>query len=223
MSKTVIFHGVAVIIIFAMVIWASMGVNETLEITDSMEEYEIESLKKENFKQEGIAMLKGALAFLVAGGYVAFLFIKYALPKITGAMSDFVFSDSSAQEEIEDEVMRTARMFYAQGEYEAAAEAFAQAAIKSPEERLPVIERAKVQLEKLENPAAAVATYEEALEGRAWEEEDATFFMFRIANLYREELNNPEAATAMLEKIMARFPGTRQAEKAMAQLRQKQD
>lgn len=218
-KKVIVIHVVMILIVVATIWWATLEVEKVPESVDMTLE-SIGADRGEGLKAQGTAMLKGAVAFIVAGLYLAFVTIKYVLPKFTGAVSDFVFSASDAPDEEEDETMRVARMFYAQGEYEASAEAYAQAALKDPESRYPVVERAKIQLENLEDPAAAAETYREALDGHDWEEGDAAFMLFRLAGLYREDLKDEDAARTVLEQVLASFPDTPHWENAMKQLRE---
>lgn len=219
MRKTLIMHGVVIVVLAVIIWWAVAGVDPAAVDGSLSVEGVSESGREDGLKAQVMAMIKGVVAFALVGIYGAFLTFKYVLPKFSGAVSDFMYSDSSAPEVEEHDAMRTARIFYAQGEYEGAAEAYAQAAIEQPEERLPVVERAKIQLEHLDDAQGAVATYREALDGREWELEDGAFLMFRLIDLYQETLEDVDAAKGVLEEVVEKYPETRHSANAAHKLR----
>ena len=106
----------------------------------------------------------------------------------------------------------------AQGEWEAAIGAFKEAAVEDPLNRMPYIEIAKIQKQHLEDPAAAITTLREAIEGQEWQENDAAFLMFRLAELYDEEVGDRESAVTIFEQVMEQFPGTRHSANARTKL-----
>ena len=83
---------------------------------------------------------------------------------------------------------------------------------------MPYVEIAKIQKVYLEDPLAAIETLREAIEGHEWEENDAAFLMFRLAEIYDEDANDREAAVAIFEQVMEQFPGTRHSANARTKL-----
>jgi hypothetical protein len=84
--------------------------------------------------------------------------------------------------------------------------------------RLPWVEIAKIHRDNLENPVAAIATLREALESHEWEVNDAAYFMFRIAELYDEDLANRETAIEILQQVCSELPETRHSANARHKL-----
>ncbi|QTN32877.1 tetratricopeptide repeat protein [Akkermansiaceae bacterium] len=83
---------------------------------------------------------------------------------------------------------------------------------------MPYVEIAKIQKVHLEDPAAAITTLREAIEGQEWEEKDAAFLMFRLAELYDEDAGDRESAVAIMEQVMEQFPETRHSANARTKL-----
>jgi tetratricopeptide (TPR) repeat protein len=119
---------------------------------------------------------------------------------------------------VEADPMHDARSLYAQGDYEGAIEAFREASNADPMNRMPWVEIAKIQRDNLENPVAALATLREALESQEWEVNDAAYFMFRIAELYDEDLQNRETAIEILQQVCTDLPETRHSANARHKL-----
>jgi tetratricopeptide (TPR) repeat protein len=119
---------------------------------------------------------------------------------------------------MERDAFHDARVLMAQGEWEDAIEAFKSAAVEEPLNRMPYIEIAKIQKNHLEDAQAAIATLREAIEGQEWEQDDAAYLMFRLAEFYDEDAEDREAAVAIFEQIMEQFPGTRHSANARTKL-----
>jgi len=206
MIKTVVIHVVAVVGLILLSVWAfggSGGDDQGAGVgTELLED------RQAKMTGEAAAMGRGAVAFLWGGVYLAYLFIKFLLPKITEAMSGMMIGESVAPPKIEEaNTMRTARVALARGDYEAAVKAFETAAEEMPDDRMPIVECVKVQVENLEDLEGAVETYKAALK-REWGEADEAFFMFRLAELYEEKLEDLESARDVLEDIAGAFPET---------------
>jgi tetratricopeptide (TPR) repeat protein len=147
-----------------------------------------EDMTEEIAKQDTI--VKGAedsktfsgvlLAFLTAG-LVGIVFVIHVLPMMAHRVTHAVYDSA---EEVEKDPMHDGRAKVAQGDWEGAIEAFRQAAEAQPLNRLPWVEIAKIQLDQLEDTPAAVQTLRTAIEGQEWEENDAAFLMFRLAEIY---------------------------------------
>ena len=89
---------------------------------------------------------------------------------------------------------------------------------QEPLNRMPYLEIAKIQKNQLEDPLAAITTLREALEGQEWQEEDAAFLMFRLAEIYDEDADDRKAAVAIFEQVMEQFPETRHSANARTKL-----
>src|SRR5690606_1173520 len=121
-------------------------------------------------------------------------------------------------EEVEQDPFHDARVLMAQGEWEGAITAFRMAAEQDPLNRMPYVEIAKIQKVHLEDPHAAIATLRMAIEGQEWEQNDAAFLMFRLAELYDEDAHDRAAAVAIMEQVIEQFPETRHSANARTKL-----
>ena len=155
-------------------------------------------------------------ASVALGVYLACVCVMYVLPAISEQISGLFYANP--HHIAEEDVMRDARAFVAQGEFEGALAAYRHAAREEPENRLPWVEMAKIQVEHFKAPGEAAAIYAEALERREWPASDAAYFMFRISELQIEELDEKEAGIAALEQVVELFPGTRHAANANTRL-----
>jgi tetratricopeptide (TPR) repeat protein len=114
--------------------------------------------------------------------------------------------------------MHDARAKVAQGDWEGAVEAFRLAAAAEPLNRLPWVEIAKIQIDHLEDPNSAIQTLRTAIEGQEWEENDAAYLMFRLAEIYDTELSDRTSAATTLQQVMEQFPETRHSANARHKL-----
>jgi len=222
MILKVMIHVVIVAAIVALSFWAfGGGGSDAIQDAGSGQGSAEELIqRKDTIKDEAGAIGRGAVVFLVAGAYLAYLFLKFLLPKFTGAVSGMMIGESVAPPEIEEaDAMREARVAVAQGDFEKAVEAYGRAMEETPDQRMPVVERAKVQLENLEDAEGAIDTYRTAMENE-WEVDDAAFFMFRLAELYEEKLGDFDAAKGIYEQVLEAFPETRHSANANHKLRE---
>jgi tetratricopeptide (TPR) repeat protein len=172
-------------------------------------------LKVELRSIEGERTFNGILLTFLSAGLIGIVFVTQVLPILADKFSQAVYESG---EEVERDAFHDARVLMAQGEWEGAIEAFRLAAEADPSNRVPYIEIAKIQKNHLEDPAASIATLREALEGQEWEEDDAAFLLFRLAELYDEDAEDREAAVAIFEQVMEQFPGTRHSANARTKL-----
>jgi tetratricopeptide (TPR) repeat protein len=155
------------------------------------------------------------LAFLTAG-LVGIVFVIHVLPALAHRVTHAVYDSG---EEVEKDPMHDARAKVAQGDWEGAIEAFRQAAAVDPLNRLPYVEISKIQLEQLEDPHAAVQTLRHAIEGQEWQENDAAYLMFRLAEIYDSNLEDRHSAATIMQQVMDQFPETRHSANARHKLR----
>ena len=178
-------------------------------------EEQVPELKTKMHGIEGQRVFSGILLSFLSAGLVGIVFVTEVLPifaqKITHAVYD-------SGEEVEQDAFHDARVLMAQGEWEAAIESFKEATEGDPLNRMPYVEIAKIQKFHLEDPMAAIMTLREAIEGQEWEEKDAAFLLFRLAELYDDDAEDRESAVAIMEQVMEQFPETRHSANARTKL-----
>jgi tetratricopeptide (TPR) repeat protein len=172
-------------------------------------------LKSELRGIEGQRTFNGILLTFLSAGLIGIVFVTQVLPILAEKFTHAVYESG---EEMERDAFHDARVLMAQGEWEQAIEAFKLAAVEEPLSRMPYIEIAKIQKNHLEDPMAAIATLREAIEGQEWEQDDAAYLMFRLAEFYDEDAEDREAAVTIFEQIMEQFPGTRHSANARTKL-----
>jgi tetratricopeptide (TPR) repeat protein len=172
-------------------------------------------LKTQMHSIEGQRVFSGILLCFMSAGLVGILFVTTLLPAIAQKMTHAVYDSG---EEVERDPFHDARVLMAQGEWEGAIAAFRTAAEQDPLNRMPYVEIAKIQKFNLEDPHAAIATLREAVEGQEWEQNDAAFLMFRLAELYDEDVGDRAAAVALMEQVIEQFPETRHSANARTKL-----
>jgi tetratricopeptide (TPR) repeat protein len=175
----------------------------------------VPKLKSRMHGLEGERTFNGILLAFLSAGLIGIVFVSEVLPILAHKMTHAVYDSG---EEVEQDALHDARVLMAQGEWEGAIEAFKEAATQDPLNRMPYIEIAKIQKVHLEDPAAAIMTLREAIEGQEWQENDAAFLMFRLAELYDEDAGDRESSVAILEQVMEQFPGTRHSANARTKL-----
>jgi tetratricopeptide (TPR) repeat protein len=189
---------------------------ERIENEGSVEELETVPTLKENVESaRGQKTLTGILLAFLTAGLVGVIFVVDLLPAIAHKFTPAVYDSA---EMVEDDVMHDARAKMAQGDYEGAIAAFRDAAAAEPMNRLPYVEIAKIQRDNLGDPAGASQTLRQAIEGQAWEQTDAAYLMFRLAEIYNENLGDLESAVAIMQQIMTQFPETRHSANARTKL-----
>jgi len=189
---------------------------ERIEMEGSVEEQEkVPTMREEVENVEGQKTLTGILLAFLTAGLVGVIFVVDVLPAIAHKFTHAVYDSA---EMVEDDVMHDARAKMAQGDYEGAIAAFRDAAAAEPLNRLPYVEIAKIQRDNLGDPAAAALTLRQAVEGQAWEENDAAFLMFRLAEIYQENLGDQASAVSIMQQVIDQFPETRHSANARTKL-----
>jgi tetratricopeptide (TPR) repeat protein len=156
------------------------------------------------------------MAFLTAG-YGGVVFVAYLLPILAHRATHTVFDSG---EILEKDPMAEARSKVAQGDYEGAIEAYRIASENDPENRMPWIEIVKIQRETLQQPQAAIHSIREALANYAWPENDASFFLFRLADLYQNDMQDLDTAARIMKQVIEQFPETRHSANARNKLQE---
>ena len=124
----------------------------------------------------------------------------------------------SAPEEVEPDKYHDAASKLAQGDYQGAIKAYRAIAKDEPDTRFPIVEIAKIQQEHLHDGDAAINSIQTALDSKEWAENDAAYFMFRLADLHQTEKNDEETAKAYLNRVIETFPETRHSANATHKL-----
>lgn len=174
-----------------------------------------------DWKYEGIdetsKILVGIVLLVVVAGYGGIVFVAYLLPAMVHRFTHMFYG---SEEEAEVDPMHDARALFAQGDFDGAIEAYRGVAAEQPENRFPWIEISKIQHDNLEDPDAAIATLRQALESFEWRVNDAAFFMFRLAEMYEVDKDDPNTAIGILHQVVDHFPETRHAANATHRLRE---
>lgn len=184
-----------------------------LEVNDPEERRP--KLKSEMSGKEGARIFNGILLTFLSAGLIGIILVTTVLPLLADKMTHAIYDSG---EEVERDVLHHARVLMAQGDWEGAIEAFRMGAEQDPLNRMPYLEIAKIQKNHLEDALAAITTLREALEGQEWQEEDAAFLMFRLAEIYDEDADDRKAAVAIFEQVMEQFPETRHSANARTKL-----
>ncbi len=157
----------------------------------------------------------GGLILVAVVGAAFFAFT--VLPTVGDIIAGFFYSAPNT--EVEKGPHHAALAKVAAGDYPAAVAEYEKALEKDPEDVMALIEIARLQVDKLGDPQAAVERLEQALEGD-WDKEKVGPVSFRLADLYWRELDDPERARAVLEQIVGLLPGTTHAANASQRIRQ---
>ncbi len=166
---------------------------------------------------ETSAMLKVGAPMLISIIYGGVLAVLYVLPMFVDKIGEEVMGSSA---EVEDDPLDEARAAVAAGEYAEAIGVYRKAWLENRDERFPVLEIAKIQRTSLGSPVVAVSTLNEALDDHEWPEDDAAFMMFRIAEIYEEDLGDREGLAKILREVTEKLEGTRHAANAAHRLRE---
>ncbi|RYD61997.1 MAG: tetratricopeptide repeat protein, partial [Verrucomicrobiaceae bacterium] len=186
------------------------------EVHNSGEDPELADKLKTNIgSAENEKTFSGILLAFMTAGLVGIVVVVHVLPMLAHRVTHAVYDSA---EEVDADPMHDARAKVAQGDWEGAIECFRQAAAADPLNRLPYVEIAKIQLEQLEDPQAAVQTLRQAIEGQEWQENDAAYLMFRLAGIYDEQLNDRASAATTMQQVMEQFPDTRHSANARHKL-----
>lgn len=163
----------------------------------------------------GESVINGILMAFLTAGYLGVMFVVYVLPSIAHKFTHAVYDSG---EMVETDLMHDARALVAQGEYDDAIKAFEEAAKIDPTNRLPWVEIVKIQHGTLEDTDAAIATLRHVLEHNVWEQRDAAYFLFRLAEIYDEDKEDRMSAAQILQQVMDQFPETRHSANARHKL-----
>ncbi|MDP0491704.1 MAG: tetratricopeptide repeat protein [Verrucomicrobiota bacterium JB023] len=181
--------------------------------------YEIDPITRDPImpepeKNESAAFITFGL-FIITGVFTGFLVVTYVLPNLVQRASEEVLGST---EKVGKNPMAKAQALVAQGKWEEAIESYREAAEAEPDNRLPWVEIAMLQRERLDDPESALETLREALDRGGWRENDEAFFYFRKIDIHENEMKNREKAIALLRDVIEKFPQTRHSANAMHKL-----
>ena len=222
MNKKLIIHLsiLGALILYTMIAWSSSNKAQIEAEKAAEEEYMeddyVTGLSTER-DQTTESMVKVGAPLLITIIYAGILVVVYVLPMFVDRVSEEMMGSS---EEVEDDPLNEAKAAVVDGDYPEAIRIYRGIWAANPSDRYPMVEIARIQRDKLESPAVAVETLKEALEGNEWEDDDAAFLMFRMAEIYEKDLDDRESLILTLKRAVEELPETRHAANASHRLRE---
>lgn len=217
--------GIAVLIIFVAGSWLKFHQSgsrltdidkQLVELQESGDrKNEAPELQVKRRSLESERTFTGILLTFLSAGLVGIVAVTWLLPIFAQKLTHAVYDSG---EEIEADPFHQARVYMAQGNWDEAIASFREVAEEDSLNRMPYVEIAKIQRDNMEDPNAAIETLRGAIEGQEWEEKDAAFLMFRLAEIYDEDLEDRADAVTILEQVMEQFPETRHSANARTKL-----
>lgn len=171
----------------------------------------------ENRQHAAEGMVKVGIPLLVTVIYGGILTVLYVLPVIVDKLSEEMMGSTA---EVDEDPLDEARAAVAAAEYPDAIAIYRMFWLENLGNRHPLVEITKIQRRYLKSPAAAVNTLEEGLEEYEWPEDDAAFLMFRIAEIYEEDLEDKDEVIAVMKRVIRELKGTRHEGNAAHKLRE---
>ncbi|MEM7146687.1 MAG: hypothetical protein AAF591_16240 [Verrucomicrobiota bacterium] len=155
------------------------------------------------------------IIFIVGGVALGIILMMYVIPAIAGAASNFAYS---APEKTGNELGAAAVAKLAQGDLQGAIDEYKKLIEENPTDRFPVVEAAKIYVERMGDIDGGVAFLEESLNDKDWPVDDAAFLMFRIVDIETAHRENIPRAKELLTIITQEFENTRHAANAQHKL-----
>ena len=219
MSKKLIVHLsiLGILILYTLFAWSSSQRDQQVAAETAEEDLQdgyITGISPED-GQTVDSMMKVGVPLMITVIYGGVLAVIYVLPLFVDRMSEELMGST---EEVGEDPLAAARAAVAEEDYPEAIRIYREIWKSDSSNRFPMVEIARIQREKLESPAVAVTTFGEALDARDWEDDDAAFLMFRMIEIYNEDLADRESVVRMLKRVVADLPGTRHAANATHQL-----
>jgi hypothetical protein len=226
MSRSEKIHCVvlSVLIIYTFIAWAGVKRDE-----NSLKEAEKEASENgqsdpwaevkfgENHQDTAEGMVKVGIPLLVTVIYGGILTILYVLPVLVDKVSEEMMGSTA---EVDDDPLDEARAAVTEGDYADAIAVYRRFLLENPENRHSLVEIAKIQRDHLDSPAAALSTLEQGLDEHEWPEDDAAFLMFRIAEIFEEDLADKDQVIAVMKRVISELKGTRHVGNAAHKLRE---
>lgn len=216
MNKKVIIHGClfGALLIYTWVAWTRF---ESLERerekrgTDLWEEIEHVGSRAETAS----GMFHVAVPLLLTTIYGTALVLIYGLPALVEKVTDEMMGSTA---EVDPDPLQEARDAVADGEYSDAIAIYHQHLLTHPGDRKALLEIVKLQRTHLESPALAANTLAEGLKDYDWEPDDRAFLMFRMAEIYEEDLDDRDKVIEVMKDVMEQLGGTGHAGNAAHKL-----
>ena len=121
---------------------------------------------------------------------------------------------------MDDDPLAEAREAVVDGEFTDAIAIYRKHLLKNPGDRKALLEIVRIQRRDLESPALAVSSLQEGLKDFEWEPDDRAFLMFRMAEIYEEDLEDQDKLVQVMKEVVEKLPGTRHAGNATHRLRE---
>lgn len=169
----------------------------------------------ENRLDEAAGMVKVGIPLLISVIYAGILAVIYVLPVLVDKVGEEMMGSTA---EVDDDPLDEARAAVADEEYPEAIAVYRKFWLENPDNRHPLVEIAKIQRVHLKNPAVAVSTLEEGLDDHEWPEDDAAFLLFRIIEIYEDDLEDRDKVVATLKRAVEELKGSRHAGNAAHKL-----
>lgn len=189
---------------------------EQLQILGDPEE-KVPEMQSRLYELEGRQTFHGILILLALGTLGGIFIATVALPAFAHRLVHSAFGSNA---ELDAEERSVAHVLLAQGNFEGAIAAFRKEIAKHPGNRIPWLEIAKIHRRNLDDPRGALFAMKDALASRDWPDDDAAYFLSRIAEIYHEGLHDRSSAKSALLQIIEKFPQTPHAANAQQKLKE---
>ena len=189
------------------------ALNERLEEVEQMGDPkdEADSIEGEITSAQSWRMILGLLLTIGTASVAGIFVWAYLLPYLAQRATHVVYDSG---EMLEKDSMREAHSLIAQGEFEAAVKAYRKVVDEDPGNRLPWWEMSKVLRTNLDDSNGAIEVLRDAIEAHAWDEEDAAFLLFRLVDIYDEDLQDRATGRALMQQVIDTFPDSRHSANA---------
>lgn len=221
MNKKVIIHGglFGGLLIYTWVVWVrfeSLEKEREKRGTDLWEEIEHAGNRAETASK----MFEVAVPLLLTTIYGTALVLIYGLPALVGKLTDEMMGSTA---EVDPDPLQEARDAAADGESTEAIAIYHAHLLQHPGDRQTLLEIVKLQRIDLKSPALAANTLAEGLQNYDWELDDRAFLMFRMAEIYEEDLEDRDQVVKIMNEVVEQLKGTRHAGNAAHKLQQLKD
>lgn len=208
------------LVLYTLFAWVDLK-NDRIAAEKAAEETEMEDDYITGITQEKDdttdSIVKVGAPLMITMIYGGILVVIYVLPMFVDRMGEELMGSTA---EVDADPLAEVKEAVAEEDYPEAIRLYREIWKADPSQRFPMVEVARLQREKLESPAVAVMTLREALEGHDWKEDDAAFLMFRMAEIYEEDLEDKAGQVEILKKAVEDLPGSRHAANASHKLRE---
>lgn len=162
-------------------------------------------------------MIKVGIPLILSVIYGGVLTVIYILPVVVDKVGEEMMGSTA---EVDDDPLAEARLAVQEEDYPEAIAVYRKFWMENRDHRQSLVEIAKIQRVHLKNPEVAVNTLEEGLASFEWEEDDAAFLLFRMVEIYEEDLDDREKVVATLKRVVQELEGSRHAGNAAHKLRE---